>query len=200
LDFCYFAERVSGMTRMDITQFPTEVKQALAWPFDFDVQRVSHGPLRFTVSPTIELLPLGGERSGGIYAQLRDRGDILFVDSEGSGGVIAPDPESLIVLLVCHPYWQELLKFSGGGILAEMRRALPFAERDYYQHTPEARELGAMIRERLSLPPVTDVVDILHSSVASSVERLTLTAPDGSQLNSLFNRFTVDRNPAWRHA
>jgi hypothetical protein len=55
-----------------------------------------------------------------------------------------------------------------------------------------------MIRERLGLPPTTDVVDVLHSSVAASPQRLTLTAPDGSKLGSLFNRFTADRNPAWR--
>jgi hypothetical protein len=185
---------------MDIKQFPIEVTKALAWPFDFDIQRVTRGACWFTIFPTIELVPLAGEGSGGIYAQLKDRGDILFVDSEGAGGIIAPDLESLILLFVCHPYWRDLLKFSGGGILAEIRRVLPFAERDYYQDTPEARELGAMIRERLGLPHVTDVIDILHSSVASSSERLTLIAPDGSKLGSLFNRFTADHNPAWRRA
>lgn len=191
---------VKRFDTMDIAQFPNEVTNALAWPFDFDVQGISQAALWFTVSPAIELVPLAGDRSGGIYAQLSDRGDILFVDSEGSGGIIAPDIESLVLLFVCHPYWRDLLKFSGGGSLTEMRRTLPFAERDFYQDTPEARELGAMIRERLSLAHVTDVVDLLHSSVASTPERLTLIAPDGSKLSSLFGRFTADRNPAWRRA
>ena len=183
---------------MNVEQFPPEVTKALAWPFDFDILRTSRDPLWFTVSPNIELTPLAGEGSGGIYAQMKDRGDILFVDSEGAGGIIAPNLESAILLFVCHPYWRDLLKFSGGGVLAEMRRTLPFAERAYYQDTPEARESGEMIRERLSLPHITDVVDVLFASVSSSPERLTLIAPDGSKLGSLFNRFTADRNPAWR--
>lgn len=183
---------------MDLAQFPAEVIEALAWPFDFDIERIPDDPPGFTVSPDVELTPIAGEGSGGLYARLQDHGDILFVDSEGSGGIIAPDLESLILLLVCHPYWRDLLKFSGGGSLAEMRRVLPFAERDYYEETPEARELGVMIRARLGLPHTTDVVDMLHASVSSSPGRLTLAAPDGSRFASLFNRFTVDNEPSWR--
>jgi hypothetical protein len=185
---------------MDIKQLPADVTKALAWPFDFDVEGGPRSAIWFTVSPTTELLPLASDKSGGIYVQLKDCGDILFVNSEGAGGILAPDLKSLILLFVCHPYWQDLLKFSGGGVLGEMRRALPFAERDYYQDLPEARQSGAMIRERLDLPHDTDVVDLLYSSVARSPERLILTAPDGSKLGSLFNRFTADHNPAWRRA
>lgn len=183
---------------MSLEQFPSEVVKALAGPFDFDVGRASRKAIWFRVSPAIELIPLAGDRAGGIYVQLKDWGDILYVDSEGAGGIIASDFPSAILLFVCHPYWRDLLKFSGGGVLAEMWRTLPFAQRDYYQRTPEARELGLMIRERLGLPRVTDVVDDFYTAVASSPERLRLLGPDGSMLGSLFNRFTVNRNPAWR--
>lgn len=193
------------LIHMNVKQFPTEVTKALAWPFDFDIKRVSRGAVsrgvfEFTISPPVKLIPLAGDGAGGVYAQLMDRGDILFVDSEGAGGVIAPDLEGLILLFVCHPYWRDLLKFSGGGRLAEMRRTLPYAERDYYEDEPEARVLGAMIRRKLDLPDVADVVGVLHASVASTSKRLTLTGSDGCKYDSLFRQFTANSNPAWRRA
>lgn len=183
---------------MDVKHFPPEVVKALAWPFDFDIRRASRDDFYFTISPPTELVPLAGDGAGGVYAQLKEAGDILFVDSEGSGGIIAPNLESLLVLFVSHPYWRELLKFSGGGSLAEMHRALPFAERDYYRSQQKTRELGYMIRKRLQLPDIPNSIELLHSSVTSSSQRLKLSAADGSQFGSLFNRFTVERNPAWR--
>ena len=73
-----------------------------------------------------------------------------------------------MLLFVCHPYWRDLLKFSGGGSLAEMRRVLPLVVADFYEDVPEARELGRMIRQCLNLGHATDVVDQLHASVVSS--------------------------------
>jgi hypothetical protein len=185
---------------MNIAELPTEVVEALAWPLDFDVKHLPSDALWPTIVPAIEFVPIAGEGAGGGYACLRDRGDILFVDSEGAGGIIAPNLQSLMLLFVCHPYWRDLLKFSGGGSLAEMRRVLPFAEREFYENVPEAREVGVMIRERLNLPASIDVVDTLHSCVSSSQARLKLIAPDGSEFGSLFNRFTTNSNPAWRNA
>lgn len=188
----------SSNQKMNVERFPAEVVRALARPYDFDIHGASLVSIWFRTSPEIELKLLARDGAGGIYGQLRDRGDIVFVSSEGAGGIIAPDLETAILLFVCHPYWRDLLKFSGDGKLSEMRRTLPFAERDYFERTPNARELGAMIRENLGLPSVTDVLDVLYTSVAATPQRLTLLAPDGSKLGSLFNRFTVDRNPAWR--
>jgi len=185
---------------MDISHFPNEVIIALARAFDFDIERRPTDSLWFKVAPEIELIPIAGEGTGSIYMQLKDRGDILFVDSEGSGGIIAPDLKSLMLLFVCHPYWQDLLKFSGGGSLAEMRRTLPFAQAEYYLNSPEVSQLNAMIRKRLSLPNVADVVDTLHTSVMRSSERLKITAPDGSTFRSLFNTFTVERHTGYRRA
>ena len=183
---------------MDIAQFPTEVTKALAWPFDFDIRGIPLNRIWFAVVPAIDMVPIARDGTGGIFARLNDCGDIPYVDSEGSGGVIALNLDALILLFVCHPYWKDILTFSGGGKLAEMRRTLPFAERDHYGAAPGARKLGALIRGRLGLPHTTDLVDILHPSVSSSQDRSTLIAPDGSRLGSLFNTFTVDRNPGWR--
>lgn len=182
---------------MNIQTFPPEVIEALVWPFDFDVRRASASANWYKTDPPAELIELAGEASGGVYARL-NTDEIVFIDSEGGAGIIAPNLESAMLLLVCHPYWRDLLKFSGAGSLAEMRRTQPLAERTFFEDLPEARDLGDMIRDRLRLPKITDVVESLHNSVTSSTEKLILRAPDGSEFSSLFGRFTADRNPSWR--
>src|SRR5262249_28335778 len=117
---------------LDISSFPREVVEALAWPFDFSINEIPDAPLWFSVRPAMSLTSLASEGTGGIYASLDSTGEILFVDSEGSGSIVAPNLESLLLIFVCHPYWRDLLKFSGGGNLHEMRRTLPFAEHDYF--------------------------------------------------------------------
>ena len=185
---------------MDISQFPDEVINALAGSYDFDVKRRPTGPLYFNIFPAIDLSPLAGDAAGGVYAQLKDRGDIFYVNSEGAGCIIAPNLESLILLFVCHPYWQDLLKFSGGGNLAEMRRTLPFAHSEYFLEAPEKLKVGHIIHKQLNLPQVADVVDALHASVTSSPERLTIVAPDGFKYESLFGRFTVEQHTGYKRA
>jgi hypothetical protein len=185
---------------MDIFLLPDEVINALAGSYDFHIKHRPNGPLYFSVSPATDLIPLAGDAAGGVYAQLKDRGDILYVNSEGSGAIIAPDLQSLMLLLVCHPYWQDLLKFSNHGSLSEMQRTLPFAHSEYFLEAPETLKLGHMIRKRLNLPPVTDVVDALHTSVANSPERLTILSPDGYKYGSLFGRFTSEQHTGYKRA
>ena len=130
---------------------------------------------------------------------LADKGDILYVDSEGSGGIVASNLDSMFLLLVCHPCWHELLKYSNGGSLTEMRRAFPVLENYCNQEEPQFRQAGEEIRKILGLPPVTDVVDQLHASVSSAPHRLTIYAPDGSSYGSLFGAYTIERSMAWRY-
>jgi hypothetical protein len=182
----------------DISNLLSEVADALAWPFDFAIDGIPDTPLWFSVRPPMSLTPIAGEGAGGIYASLDSTGEILFVNSEGSGSIVAPNLESLLLIFVCHPYWRDLLKFSGGGSLREMRRTLPFAAHDFFEDVPEVIGLGAMLRTELHLPGTRDMVDVLHASVASSGQRIQMLAPDGSKLTSLFNEFTAMDNPAWR--
>jgi hypothetical protein len=50
----------------------------------------------------------------------REQLPILYVTSEGQAGTIAPHLTALLGTFVGAPYWQDLLKFSGGGDLGEM--------------------------------------------------------------------------------
>lgn len=183
---------------MNVGKFPDKVVKALEWPFDFSIHDIRSNQIWFSVRPEVSLTAIASEGAGGIYASVDTTGDILFVDSEGAGSIVASSLESLLLTLVCHPYWRDLLKFSGGGSLQEMRRTLPFAAREYYEDQPEAITLATMIRTELRLPDTKDMVDELHRSVASSEQKIQIYAPDGSKLTNLFNRFTVMNNPVWR--
>ena len=49
-----------------------------------------------------------------------DQMPILYVTSEGQAGKVASNLSEWLAIVVAVPYWQDLLKFSGGGDLAEM--------------------------------------------------------------------------------
>ena len=182
---------------MTTSEIPEDVRGILAYPLDFAVDEIPSDPIWFSTQPVTELVPLAGEGTGGLYAMLAASGEILFVDSEGSGGIIASSLTALLELILSHPYWQDLLKFSGGGDLAEMRRTASFAATDYYACYPEAAAACQRMSKRLGISTPGDPIGLLHKSVSESPQRLRLFAPDGSELESLFKRFTVDSNHTW---
>jgi hypothetical protein len=122
---------------------------------------------------------------------------VLYVSSEGRAGVIADNFDAFIQLVVAHPYWLDILKFSAGGDLQEMRRAAAALEatRDDEDDINEARE---EIRIRLDLPDAADPVGALYEAVAAS--DAIVRATDGSPFTTLFNRFSIDNNPMLRNA
>jgi len=183
---------------MDPTRIPAHGQKVLAQLYDFDLARRSADPF-FSTKPKIGLTPVAGDASGGLFMALADKGEILYVSSEGSGGIVASNFDCMILLLVCHPYWHKLLKYSSGGNLTEMRRAFPVLENYCSREEPQFRQAGEEIRKTLGLPPLTDVVDQLHASVSSTPHRLTVCAPDGSSYGSLFGAYSIERSMAWRY-
>ncbi len=92
---------------------------------------------------------------------------------------------------------EDVLKFSAGGDLAEMRRAADALEttRDGEDDIHEAREA---IRDVLDLPDPADPIGALYDAVAAS--DAIVRASDGSPFTTLFNRFSIDNNPKLRNA
>ncbi len=87
-----------------------------------------------------EFAPIGSESSGGAFVLL-PAGQVLYVASEGRAGIIAASFEELIQLVVACPYWPDILKYSAGGDIDEMRRAAQMLEsmlenEERYQRTP----------------------------------------------------------------
>jgi hypothetical protein len=123
--------------------------------------------------------------------------NVLYVSSEGRAGIIAESFEVFVQLVVAHPYWLDILKFSAGGDLAEMRRAAEALETTL-DDEDEINEACEEIRSALELPVADDPVGALYEAVAAS--DAIVRATDGSPFTTLFNRFSIDNNPMLRSA
>ncbi len=102
--------------------------------------------------------------------------------------------EAFVELVVARPYWFDILKLSGGGDLAEMRRA---AESLLYDEE-EINEAREEIRNSLNLDEADDPIGALYVAIAApdAIARAT----NGSPSTTLFNRFSIDNNPMLRDA
>ncbi|MBH5400574.1 hypothetical protein HZZ13_22660 [Bradyrhizobium sp. CNPSo 4010] len=150
----------------------------------------------FTVDGVDSPRHVGSDGSGSAFVLLPSQ-NVLYVSSEGRAGIIAESFEAFIQLVVARPYWRDILKFSGGGDLAEMRRAADALEAtlDDDDEVNEARE---EIRGALALTETDDPVGALYDAVAAS--DAIVRATDGSPFTTLFNRFSIDNSPTLRNA
>ena len=170
--------------------------EVVAWLGSLDVSFAPDEEPWFTIDGVESPRQIGSDGSGGAFVLLPSQ-DVLYVSSEGRAGVIADNFDAFIQLVVAHPYWFDILKFSAGGDLQEMRRAADALEatRDDEDDINEARE---EIRIRLDLPEAADPVGALYEAVAAS--DAIVRATDGSPFTTLFNRFSIDNNPMLRDA
>ena len=170
--------------------------EVVAWLGSLDVSFAPDEEPWFTIDGVESPRQIGSDGSGGAFVLLPSQ-NVLYVSSEGRAGVIAENFEAFIQLVVARPYWLDILKFSAGGDLQEMRRAADALEatRDDEDDINEARE---EIRIRLDLPEAADPVGALYEAVAAS--DAIVRATDGSPFTTLFNRFSIDNNPMLRNA
>ncbi|RXG88939.1 hypothetical protein [Bradyrhizobium zhanjiangense] len=174
----------------------TANREVVAW---LGVLDVSFGPDEepwFTIDDIESPRQIGSDGSGGTFVLLPSQ-NVLYVSSEGRAGIIAENFEAFMQLVVARPYWLDILKFSAGGDLVEMRRAADALEAtlDNEDDLNEARE---QIRDALDLPEPDDSVGALYEAVAAS--DAIVRATDGSPFTTLFNRFSIDNNPMLRNA
>ncbi|WFU81893.1 hypothetical protein QA645_03825 [Bradyrhizobium sp. CIAT3101] len=170
--------------------------EVVAWLGSLDVSFAPDEEPWFTIDGVESPRQIGSDGSGGAFVLLPAQ-NVLYVSSEGRAGVIAESFEAFIRLVVARPYWLDILKFSAGGDLQEMRRAADALEAtlDDEDDINEARE---EIRESLDLPDADDPVGALYEAVAAS--DAIVRATDGSPFTTLFNRFSIDNNPMLREA
>ncbi|MBB4372591.1 hypothetical protein GGD63_005401 [Bradyrhizobium sp. cir1] len=161
----------------------------------FDISFAPDEPW-FTIDGIDSPRQIGSDGSGGAFVLLPSQ-NVLYVSSEGRAGIIAESFEALIQLVVARPYWLDILKFSAGGDLLEMRRAADALEAtlDDEDEINEARE---DIRRCLDLAEPDDPVGALYEAVAAS--DAIVRATDGSPFTTLFNRFSIDNHPMLRNA
>ena len=169
----------------------TANSEVVAWLGSLDVSFAADEEPWFTIDGVESPRQIGSDGSGGALVLLPLR-NVLYVSSEGRAGIIAGTLEAFVQLVVAHPYWLDILKFSAGGDLQEMRRAADALEAtlDDEDEVNEARE---EIRGEAD-----DPVSSLYEAVAAS--DAIVRATDGSPFTTLFNRFNIDNNPMLRNA
>ena len=118
---------------------------------------------------------------------------VIYAGSEGNSGVIGGSVDEFVALIVTCPYWSDLLKYSDGGKLDDMRRAQPVLEASWLDDNDENEDLRKYLLEELDLIPPDDPVGVLHANAAATV--MIAHVQDGSPAPSLFNSFTIDQNP-----
>lgn len=173
-----------------------QVIEDLAWPYDFDVNQAESDVSWITLRPPVKFHVLAGDGTGGVflaYGEGRlEELPVLHATSEGQAGKIANSFEDAIALHIQMPYWRDVLKFSGGGDLAQMRKAAPFLQADYIEDMPELADAKKRLLAVLEVPVLDDPVAYIHQCVHST--DCTLVADDGWVWESLFNSFTIDQN------
>ena len=176
------------------------IVEDLDWPFDFSLDRADDDTDWIQLKPAMPFTVIAGEGTGGVFlaygtGELESL-PILHGTSEGQAGRIASNLTEWLAIVMAVPYWRDLLKFSGGGQLDEMRKTAVFMEKEYakdYADLPEARQ---RIMSALPIPAIDDAIQILHDNVHAT--DCILVAEDGSEYESLFNTFRPSDNRNWR--
>jgi hypothetical protein len=170
-----------------------DVVERMGWSFDLRVEAEPYDLVWFAIEGIEKFPEIGRDGSGGLFLQLPDQ-RILFASSEGAAGVIATDLDAFVELIVAHPYWRDILKFSGGGKLDEMRRAAIAMEAFTQEEEEDLDEARDVVRSELGLAAPDDAVGALHRAVSTSNVPVRALS-DGTPAASLFGTFTIDDNP-----
>ncbi len=172
----------------------------LDWPFDFSLQRADDDTDWIQLSPKRPFTVIAGEGTGGVFIVYGDGAletlPILHGTSEGQAGRVASNLTEWLAVLMAIPYWRDLLKFSGGGQLDEMRKTAIFMEREYQEDYPGIPEARRRIKGTLPIPTLEDPIKVLHDNVHAT--DCVLVAEDGYEYGSLFNTFKASDNKSWR--
>jgi hypothetical protein len=172
-----------------------ELVERLGFSFDLSIDIESGEPVWFIVEGISKFEPIGREGAGGLFVRLPDA-RILYASSEGEAGIIAADLDAFMQLVAAHPYWKDLLKFSGNGKLSEMRRAAIAMEAMTLCEQDDLEDARGFVKAELGLAEPEDAVAALHHAVSNS--EVIVRTPYGIVCTTLFNRFTIDDTPMLR--
>ncbi|GAB3190054.1 hypothetical protein GCM10027259_61630 [Micromonospora palomenae] len=120
---------------------------------------------------------------------------VLYADSEGSAGLIGSSLAITLATMVALPNWHDLLGFSGGGDLDQMRRAQAWLEEGMRRSHPDLDQLQALLVGELELDVLDDPVLTLWQSVRATdpTETFIDDGDGGLPWGSLFGEWTIER-------
>lgn len=169
------------------------LRDALEESFDFIVQPPTYDISWCRIDPTDRVEPIASDASGGAFILYGPDERVIHVTSEGQGGVVARDLREFLTILVTYPYWFDLLKFSGGGKLEEMKASVQPLEEQSEEYTPNLERHRHLLTEQLALRKDPEVITALHDAVRQLGREVRIVGPDGSEYDSLFNKFSAAR-------
>jgi len=150
-------------------------------------------PLWCTVDGANRFVSLARDGSGGRFVAVPPSPRVIHASSEGQAGVVGQTVDEFIILSVTCPYWRDLLKFSGGGRLEEMRRAQPALERYWLDDVEDSGPTRTFLMSAIGITRPDDIVGLLYRNITTPVS--IVHAEDGYRLEPLSGKFTVDINP-----
>ena len=187
------------MITIDDIRASAPAREALANSFDFDVDLASDDFSWIAMPEGTSCEVVAGCGSGGAFVACGDgppeTRPIYYLSSEGQAGCVGSSLAEFIAILVAHPYWFDLLKFSGGGNLEHMRKAEGFLAREYTEDNPDESADRTTVLSELDVPTLPDAVHVLHERVRGTA--LVPNDLDGNEYDLLFNQFTAKDNPQW---
>ncbi|WP_245427535.1 hypothetical protein [Bradyrhizobium sp. MOS003] len=142
----------------------TANREAVARLVSLDVSFAPDEEPWFTIDGIEAPRQIGSDGAGGAFVLLPPQ-NVLYVSSEGRAGIIADTFEAFVQLVVARPYWLDILRFSGGGDLAEMRRAAEALEATL-DDEDEINEARKEIRKSLDLDEPDDPIGALYAAIA----------------------------------
>lgn len=172
----------------------------LADRFNLDLQRTTTPRDLFILSPALPFETIAGDGAGNVFLSCGggevEQRPVLVVTHEGEAGRVASSLDGLLGLVLALPWWWDVLKFSGGGKLEEMRRAAEWRRTEEVKEKPDlgdaCRRLAGELGVRLPEDPVADLYREMNAI------DVAVLAPDGTPFDSLFNTFKVRTPPSGR--
>jgi hypothetical protein len=139
--------------------------------FDFDIARVANGPVEPVHLANGEALEMiAGDAAGGAFMLAGTAGDerpVVYVGSEGEGGLIARGLREALALVVGLPNIHDAVAWpisDDGG--AKVRAHLTEADRYLREFRPELDADRTSLREALDLPEADVLLEALHAAAA----------------------------------
>ncbi|WP_349880717.1 hypothetical protein ABIH81_14230 [Micromonospora sp. HUAS YX12] len=142
---------------------------ALLARFDFDVARAASGPVEPVHLAGGEFLEMiAGDASGGAFMLTGSGGrrPVVYVGSEGEGGLIAMSMRDALALVVGLPSLHDATAKPFGDDGSQLRDWLVQADHDLRADWPQLDMERGRLREALDLPPADELLAALHAAAA----------------------------------
>ncbi|MEV0136576.1 hypothetical protein AB0H83_50150 [Dactylosporangium sp. NPDC050688] len=167
---------------------------------DFDVEDLAYaGAFAARLSSGESLQAIAVDGTGGRYFLVgapTPARRVLYATSEGSAGLVGSSLAGALATMVAVPNWRDLLGFSGGGRLDEMRRARSWLADGEQRWYPDLDELQVALATGLGLVLPDDPVLALWEAVSATDPDVDFIDDDDAEAtpwDSLFGVWTIER-------